>query len=139
MIRSAFVSKALVAFRLTPLGVLLLCFVLGGCAKKELEVDFRPLQIRWMPLPGETDESMPTKDNCVVRLTAQLMGEEPVQASPVEDLAYNVAYGKSKEQPEALYFTGVCDDSSRKLAPECKWTALCDKDLKVVVKFHNGD
>lgn len=110
-----------------------------GCAKKDPEVQFCPLQIHWLLAPGETEESMPTKDNCVILVTARLMGEAPVQASPVEEIAYSVSYGKSKDDDGSLYFTGACEDQARKMAPECKWSATCDKDLKVVVKFHNGD
>lgn len=119
--------------------VVVAAIVLDGCASKSLEDSFRPLQIRWVLGVGETDDSMPTKDNCVIRLTAKLMGEAPVQASPVEEIAYSVVYGKSKNVDGTLDFTGACDDQGRMNAPECRWTATCDKDLEVVVKFHNGD
>lgn len=116
-------------------GVLL---VFSGCANKVPEPEYRPLQIRWIPDAGQKDENMPTKDNCVIRLTAKLMGEEAVQASPVEEISYNVAYGQLSDSPGTLYFTGACVDSDRAMAPECRWSATCDQSLEVVVKFHNG-
>lgn len=119
---------------------LVLCVsLLNGCAKKDLETEFRPLQIQWLIAPGESEEDMPTKDNCVIRLTAALMGETVVQSSPIEEIAYTVSYGRKKESPSILYFTGACADSSRMASPECRWSATCDKDLDIVVKFHNGD
>jgi len=113
--------------------------ILGGCAKKEPEVEFRPLQIHWIAEAGTSDESMPTKDNCVIRLTARLMGEAPIQASPIPEISYKVIYGLSKDVAGTLDFTGACSDLSLSAAKECNWTASCDKDLNIVVKFHNGD
>jgi len=113
--------------------------LLGGCAKKEPEVEFRPLQIHWIPDAGVEDESLPTKDNCVIRLTARLMGEAPVQASSIAELSYKVIYGPSKDGAESLYFKGSCSDLGLGEVPECNWSASCDRDLNVVVKFHNGD
>lgn len=113
--------------------------LLSGCAKKEVEPEFRPLQIHWTLAAGESEQSMPTKDNCVIRLTAKLMGEPPVQESPAEEIAYNVTYGTLKEKPGTLYFNGTCSDLALKGAKECAWSATCDESLNVVVKFHNGD
>lgn len=127
------------AFYIAAVACSLAAVLVTGCAKKSPEPEFRPLQIHWIPGVGEDEESMPTKDNCVIRLTAKLMGEDLVQASPVADLAYRVAYGKSKEEAGTLYFTGVCVDAERNSAPECLWKATCSKDLDIVVKFHNGD
>ena len=118
---------------------LLAALILFGCAKKEPEVDFKPLQMHWVLAEGEDDSQMPRKDNCVILLTARLMAEPPVQASTAGELSYKVTYSRSPENPEILKFEGICKDLSIAGTPECRWNASCDQDLKIVVKFHNGD
>lgn len=118
---------------------LLVAFLLSGCAKKEPEVDFKPLQMHWILAEGEDESQMPRKDECVILLTARLMAEPPVQASTAGELSYKVTYGRSSENPEILKFDGICKDLSIMDKSECRWTATCDADCKVVVNFHNGD
>ena len=113
--------------------------ILFGCAKKEPEDDFKPIQIRWNLAEGEDDSQMPHKDDCVILLTARLMAESPVQASTAGELSYEVTYGRSPKSSEIIEFEGICRDLSIMDKPECRWDATCDKDLKIVVKFHNGD
>lgn len=111
----------------------------SSCAKKEPEVDFKPLQMHWVLAEGEDESLMPRKDNCVILLTARLMAEPPVQASTAGELGYKVTYGRSSENPEILKFEGICADLSIMDKPECRWEATCDADCKIVVNFHNGD
>lgn len=119
---------------------LLTSFVLFGCAsKKEPEVDFKPLQMHWILAEGDDDSQMPLKDNCVILLTGRLMGEPAVQASAAGELNYEIIYGRTPENAETLYFRGFCRDLPLADNPECSWYATCDKDLKIVVKFDNGD
>ncbi|SHL13838.1 hypothetical protein SAMN05720487_10896 [Fibrobacter sp. UWT2] len=114
-------------------------FLFASCAKKEPEVDFKPIQIRWNLAQGEDESKMPRKDNCVILLTARLMAEPPVQASSAGELSYEVTYSRSAENPEILKFDGICRDLSIMDKPECRWEATCDADCKIVVNFHNGD
>ena len=114
-------------------------FLFASCAKKEPEVDFKPIQIRWNLAQGEDESKMPRKDNCVILLTARLMAEPPVQASTAGSLSYEVTYGQSPKNPEILKFDGICRDLSIMDKPECRWEATCDADCKIVVNFHNGD
>ena len=116
-----------------------LILLLFSCAKKEPEVDFKPIQIRWNLAEGEDDSQMPHKDDCVILLTARLMAESPVQASTAGELSYEVTYGRNPKSSEIIEFEGICRDLSIMDKPECRWDATCDKDLKIVVKFHNGD
>ena len=116
-----------------------LILLLFSCAKKEPEVDFKPIQIRWNLAEGEDDSQMPHKDDCVILLTARLMAESPVQASTAGELSYEVTYRRSPKSSEIIEFEGICRDLSIMDKPECRWDATCDKDLKIVVKFHNGD
>ena len=116
-----------------------LILLLFSCAKKEPEVDFKPIQIRWNLAQGEDESKMPRKDNCVILLTARLMAEPPVQASSAGELSYEVTYSRSAENPEILKFDGICRDLSIMDKPECRWEATCDADCKIVVNFHNGD
>lgn len=118
---------------------LLAALLLAGCARKELQAEFRPLQLHWFVVEGQAEEDLPNRDNCVIRLTGRLMGEAPVQASPVEELEYRVYYGKSAENGETLQFAGICEDQALVSRPECRWSATCDSGLNIVVKFHNGD
>jgi len=127
------------AIRFTIAFFLLCVFLLAGCAKKDPEADFRPLQMHWVLAEGEDESQMPRKDNCVILLTARLMAEPPVQASTAGELSYKVIYSRSSENPEILKFDGICKDLSMADTPECSWVATCDQDLKIVVKFHNGD
>ena len=127
------------AKRFTIAFFLLVVFLLFGCAKKEPEVDFKPLQMHWVLAEGEDEAQMPRKDECVILLTARLMAEPPVQASTAGELSYKVTYGRSSENPEILKFDGICKDLSIMDKPECRWEATCDADCKVVVNFHNGD
>ena len=127
------------AKRLAIAFFLLTALLLAGCAKKEPEVDFKPLQMHWVLAEGEDDSQMPRKDNCVILLTARLMAEPPVQASTAGDLSYKVTYGRSPEHPKILKFDGICKDLSIMDKPECRWEATWDADCIVVVYFHNGD
>ena len=114
-------------------------FLFASCAKKEPEVDFKPIQIRWNLAQGEDESKMPRKDNCVILLTARLMAEPPVQASSAGELSYEVTISRSTNNPETLEFRGICADLSIVDNPECRWSATCDASLKIVVKFDNGD
>ena len=95
--------------------------------------------MHWIIAEGEDESQMPRKDNCVILLTARLMGESTVQSSTAGELSYEVLYGRVPENQETLYFRGFCRDLPTTNSPECKWDATCDKDLNIVVKFHNGD
>ena len=122
---------------------MLVALVLFGCAKQDLDADFKPLQMHWTSVEGldesAVDSLMPRKDNCVILLTGRLMAEPTVQASTAGELSYEVAYGRDAKNPEILVFDGICKDLSIMDKPECRWNATCDEDLKIVVKFHNGD
>ena len=119
--------------------VVLLTILLFGCAKKELDADFKPIQMHWILAQGEDESQIPRKDNCVILLTARLMAEPPVQASTAGELSYEVTYGRSSKNAKFVEFEGICRDLSIMDKPECHWNATCDEDLKIVVKFHNGD
>lgn len=123
------------------LGISLLAVAvcLVGCAKKPLETEFRPLQIRWTVASGEDESSMIHKDDCVILLTSRLMAEKLVLGSTAGELSYEVIIKKNLKDAEALDFTGVCSDAALQDLPECGWNATCDAGLKTVVKFHNGD
>ena len=127
------------AKRFTIAFFLLVAFLLFGCAKKEPEVDFKPLQMHWTLAQGEDESQMPRKDDCVILLTARLMAEPPVQASTAGELSYEVTYGRSPKNDKIIEFKGICRDLSIMDKSECHWQATCDEDLKIVVKFHNGD
>lgn len=116
-----------------------LILLLFSCAKKEPEIDFKPIQIRWNLAEGEDETQMPRKDECVILLTARLMAEPAVQASTAGELSYEVTYSRSPENPEILKFDGICRNLSIMDKPECRWEATCDADCKIVVNFHNGD
>ena len=117
--------------------------LLLSCARKELEADFRPIQVRWHLAEGvdeeQADSLMPRKDNCMILLTGRLMTEAPVQASKAGELDYEVTYDRDAENPEILVFDAICANSSILDKSECRWRATCDASLKIVVKFHNGD
>ena len=116
-----------------------LILLLFSCAKKEPEIDFKPIQIRWNLAEGEDETQMPRKDECVILLTARLMAEPAVQASTAGELSYEVTYSRSPENPKILKFDGICRDLSIMDKPECRGEATCDADCKIVVNFHNGD
>ncbi len=128
-----------VAIRFTIAFFLLIALLLAGCAKHEPEVDFKPVQMHWNLAEGEDESQMPRKDNCVILLTGRLMGEAPVQASQAGELSYEVTVSRNAKKPEILDFSGICADLSMADAPECRWSATCDADLEIVVKFDNGD
>lgn len=114
---------------------LVACAMLCSCASKpDPEVEFRPLQLSWNALSPEA-EAHPSKDACVIKITAQLMRESVVLQSKKENLDYRVSYGISGEN---LEFKGILADDSLAGAPEYGWTSTCGSDEKVVVKFHNG-
>ena len=113
--------------------------ILFGCANKDLDADFKPIQMHWVLAQGEDESQIPRKDNCVILLTARLMAESTVQASTAGELSYEVTYGRSSKNAEIVEFEGICKDLSIIDKPECRWKATCDEDLKIVVKFHNGD
>ena len=117
---------------------LLVALILFGCAKREPEPDFRPLQIHWNVAAGEDESQMPHKDECVIMLTGRLMADPVVAASTAGELTYEVIYARSSENPEIIVFRGFCRDLPLDGYPECNWSATCDKDLKTVVKFDNG-
>ena len=117
---------------------LLVALILFGCAKREPEPDFRPLQIHWNVAAGEDESQMPHKDECVIMLTGRLMADPVVAASTAGELTYEVIYARSSENPEIIVFRGFCRDLPLDGYPECNWSASCDKDLKTVVKFDNG-
>ena len=119
--------------------LLIALLLLAGCAQKDLETDFKPLQMHWKLAAGEDETQMPRKDNCVILLTARLMAEPPVQASTAGELSYEVTYGRSPKNSEIIEFEGICQDLSIMDKPECHWKAACDADCKIVVNFHNGD
>lgn len=126
------------SLRLLLLPLLFILPFLASCARQDPIADFRPLQVQW-EAEGEIPEGLVShKDGCVIRLTAKLMSEPLVQSSPVEELSFRVAYGLSDEPSKTLYFRGICADGDSK-SPECSWSASCDGEQKVVVKFHNGD
>jgi len=119
------------------------CMALVSCANKPsvdenqpepVELDFRPLVLKWKASSSEA-EAHPTKDSCVIQITATLMREPLVVKSEVEELEYLVVYGK---EGESLVFEGFVTDKAFSGRPESHWTATCGKGEKVVVNFHNG-
>ena len=118
-----------------PLVALLAVLLLASCARKEPEVDFKPIQLSWSALTPEA-ESHPSKDACVIQITAKLMQEKRVVGSSIESLDYSVMY---KIEGENLEFEGICENLEHRDTPECHWTVECSDPENVVVKFHNGD
>ena len=118
-----------------PLVALLAVLLLASCARKEPEVEFKPIQLSWSALAPEA-ENHPQKDACVIQITANLMRDKRVLASSIESLDYAVSYGV---KGEILEFEGICENPGYKDSVECHWTAECGDPEKVVVKFHNGD
>ena len=118
-----------------PLVALLAVLLLSSCARKEPEIDFKPIQLSWSALTPEA-ENHPQKDACVIKITAILMQEKLVVGSSFESLDYSVLY---KIAGENLEFDGICENPAYRDAPECRWTVECSDPEKVVVKFHNGD
>ena len=123
-------------FKAIPLLVVALAALLAvSCARKEPEVDFKPIQLGWSAL-SEAAESHPQKDACVIAITSFLMRDKHVSDSKLESLDYAVRY---EIKGENLEFEGICENPEFKDALECHWTAACSGSEKVVVKFHNGD
>ncbi|MBR4915497.1 MAG: hypothetical protein IKZ45_00225 [Fibrobacter sp.] len=115
--------------------LLLVAVLLVSCARKEPEVDFKPIQLGWSAL-SEAAESHPQKDACVIAITSFLMRDKHVSASKMESLDYVVKYDV---KGESLEFQGICENPGCKDSVECRWTAVCSGAENVVVKFHNGD
>ena len=115
--------------------LLLVAVLLVSCARKEPEVDFKPIQLGWSAL-SEAAESHPQKDACVIAITSFLMRDKHVSASKMESLDYVVKYDV---KGESLEFQGICENPGCKDSVECRWTAICSGAENVVVKFHNGD
>ena len=113
-------------------------FLLYGCAKKDPQVDFMPIQIHWSVAAGQSEDNLPNKDVCVIKVTSTLMSEPMVTSSTLSELVYVATYGLSAENPEITEFSGKCQDPTLS-AKECKWRATCDKNGQIVVKFNNGD
>ena len=123
-------------FKAIPLLVVALAALLAvSCARKEPEVDFKPIQLNWRAL-SEAAENHPEKDACVISVTSLLMREKAVRESKFESLDYDVVFDIKGEN---LEFKGICENPEFKDALECHWTAACSGSEKVVVKFHNGD
>ena len=123
-------------FKAFPLLVVALAALLAvSCARKEPEVDFKPIQLNWLALSAEA-EAHPQKDACVIAITSFLMRDKHVSDSKLESLDYAVRY---EIKGENLEFEGICENPEFKDALECHWTAACSGSEKVVVKFHNGD
>ena len=115
--------------------LLLAALLLASCARKEPEVDFKPIQLGWSAL-SEAAENHPQKDACVIAITSFLMRDKHVSGSKIESLDYVVRYDV---KGESLEFQGNCENPGYKDSVECHWTAVCTDAEKVVVKFHNGD
>jgi hypothetical protein len=115
--------------------ILLAALLLASCARKEPEVDFKPIQLGWLAL-SDAAEAHPQKDACVIAITSFLMRDKRVTSSKLESLDYTVKY---EIKGENLEFEGICENPEYKDVPECHWTAACSGNENVVVKFHNGD
>ena len=122
--------------KIFPLLVVALAAMLAvSCARKEPEVDFKPIQLNWHAL-SEAAEAHPEKDACVISVTSLLMREKAVRESKFESLDYDVVFDIKGEN---LEFKGICGNSGAEGATECRFTAVCSGAEKVVVNFHNGD
>lgn len=122
--------------KIFPLLVVALAALLAvSCARKEPEVDFKPIQLNWHAL-SEAAENHPEKDACVISVTSFLMREKAVRESKFESLDYDVVFDIKGEN---LEFKGICGNSGAEGATECRFTAECSGAEKVVVNFHNGD
>ena len=118
------------------------CAVLASCAKKSpvesqpesLELDFRPLVLRWHTESPEAENS-PAKDSCVIQITAALMHHPLILKSEAVELEYMVLYDKNGEK---LVFEGFVADKMLTGRPESHWTTTCGGGQNVVVNFHNG-
>lgn len=114
---------------------LLVALLLTSCARKEPEVDFKPIQLSWSA-QSEAAEMHPQKDACVIAITSFLMRDKHVTGSKLESLDYAVKY---EIKGETLEFEGICENPEHNDSAECRWTAVCSDAQNVVVKFHNGD
>lgn len=122
--------------KIFPLLVVALAALLAvSCARKEPEVDFKPIQLNWHAL-SEAAENHPEKDACVISVTSLLMREKAVRESKFESLDYDVVFDIKGEN---LEFKGICGNSGAEGATECRFTAVCSGAENVVVNFHNGD
>ncbi len=122
--------------KIFPLLVVALAALLAvSCARKEPEVDFKPIQLNWHAL-SEAAEAHPEKDACVISVTSLLMREKAVRESKFESLDYDVVFDIKGEN---LEFKGICGNSGAEGATECRFTAVCSGAENVVVNFHNGD
>ena len=109
--------------------------VLVSCARKEPEVEFKPIQLNWHALSAEA-EAHPEKDACVISITSLVMREKLVRESQFPALDYDVNF---EIKGENLEFEGICKNSGAEGTAECRFTAVCSGAEKVVVNFHNGD
>ena len=122
--------------KIFPLLVVALAALLAvSCARKEPEVDFKPIQLNWHAL-SEAAEAHPEKDACVISVTSLLMREKAVRESKFESLDYDVVFDIKGEN---LEFKGICGNSGAEGTAECRFTAVCSGAENVVVNFHNGD
>ena len=122
--------------KIFPLLVVALAALLAvSCARKEPEVDFKPIQLNWHAL-SEAAENHPEKDACVISVTSLLMREKAVRESKFESLDYDVVFDIKGEN---LEFKGICKNSGAEGSAECRFTAVCSGAENVVVNFHNGD
>ena len=118
-----------------PLALALVALLLVSCAHKDLESDFKPIQLNWIPL-SEKGENHPAKDACVISITSFLMQDRSIRESRIEMLDYDVIYDVKGEN---LEFEGICRDLTLMPTPECHFKAVCSDGENVVVKFHNGE
>ena len=103
----------------------------------DLGVGFRPVQLHWSAAEGDdSEEEIPGKEECVIRVTSAVMAAPEVHASKVADLEYSATCVPNREKAGWFQFEGKCLNSAAKGAPECHWTAECGSG-KVVVNFHN--
>ena len=115
--------------------ILLVALLLASCARKDPEVDFKPIQLGWSAL-SEAAEMHPQKDACVISITSILMRDKHVLGSKNESLDYAVKYDI---KDGILEFEGICENPGYNDSVECHWTASCPDAENVVVNFHNGD
>ncbi|MBR4916581.1 MAG: hypothetical protein IKZ45_05825 [Fibrobacter sp.] len=117
------------------LAAVMAVLLLASCARKEPEVDFKPIQLNWRAL-SEAAEQHPEKDACVIAITSQIMRAALVRESRFESLDYDVNFNVKGEN---LEFEGICKNSGAESSAECRFSAVCSGAQNVVVKFHNGD
>ena len=87
-------------FKAIPLLLVALAALLAvSCARKEPEVDFKPIQLNWRAL-SEAADAHPGKDACVISVTSLLMREKAVRESKFESLDYDVVFDIKGENLE---------------------------------------